>query len=131
MSAKKQQLAELLTDPQSVYEALHDEAQRLGKPAQEIVERFTERLIRLATPTEPLTEAAPKPYSVLLLYPDYANDSGTETYYVFVTATDPIDAGEVAKRHAAAAQDAAIDPDDFALLLVTQGHNVSAALFGS
>ncbi len=31
-----------------------------------------------------------KPYSVLLLYPDYANDSGTETYYAFVEAADPI-----------------------------------------
>src|SRR3954447_1650420 len=27
------------------------------------------------------SEPAKKPYSVLLLYPDYANDTGTETYY--------------------------------------------------
>ena len=33
-----------------------------------------------------------KQYSLLLLYPDYANDSGTETYYAFVDATDAIEA---------------------------------------
>ena len=38
------------------------------------------------------SEAASKSYSVLLLYPEYANDSGTETYYAFVEAPDPIDA---------------------------------------
>ena len=41
-----------------------------------------------------------KPYSVLLLYPDYANDSGTETFYTFVDATDPIEAVELAERQA-------------------------------
>ena len=30
-----------------------------------------------------------KPYSVLLLYPDYADDTGYETYYALVEAADP------------------------------------------
>ena len=38
-----------------------------------------------AVPTDG-SGSAKKPYSVLLLYPDYANDSGTETYYAFVEA---------------------------------------------
>ena len=71
-----------------------------------------------------------KPYSVLLLYPDYANDGGTETYYAFVEATDPIAAVTVAQQQAAAAQDGVdIEPDDFAPLLVTQGHHYGEALF--
>jgi hypothetical protein len=71
-----------------------------------------------------------RPYSVLLLYPDYANDSGTETYYAFVDAADPIDAVTQAQRQASEAQDGIdIEPDDFAALLVTQGHPCSEALF--
>ena len=72
-----------------------------------------------------------KPYSVLLLYPDYANDSGTETYYAFVEASDPIDAVAVAQRQAVAAQEGVEidDPDDFAPLLVTEGHHASEPLF--
>ena len=71
-----------------------------------------------------------KPYSVLLLYPDYANDSGTETYFGFVQATDPIDAVARAQRQAVAAQEGVeMEPDDFAPLLVTQGHQYSEPLF--
>ena len=71
-----------------------------------------------------------KPYSVLLLYPDYANNSGTETFYAFVEAVDPIQAVAKAQREAAAAQDGVgVDPQDFALLLVTPGHNRSEPLF--
>jgi hypothetical protein len=69
-------------------------------------------------------------YSVLLLYPDYANDSGTETYYALVKAADPIAAVAEARRQAAAAQEGVeILPEDFAPLLVTQGHHISEALF--
>jgi hypothetical protein len=71
-----------------------------------------------------------KPYSVLLLYPDYANDSGTETYYAFVEAPDPIAAVAQTTRQAVAAQEGvAYEPDDFAPLLVTEGHHASQPLF--
>jgi hypothetical protein len=71
-----------------------------------------------------------KPYSVLLLYPDYANDGGTETYYAFVEAPDQIEAVALAQRQAVAANECVeIEPDDFAPLLVTQGHHVSEPLF--
>ena len=69
-------------------------------------------------------------YSVLLLYPDYANDSGTETYYAFVSALDPIQAVATAQREAVTAQDGMdIEAEDFAPLLVTPGHNCSQPLF--
>jgi hypothetical protein len=71
-----------------------------------------------------------KPYSVLLLYPDYANDSGTETYYAFVDASDPIEAVTTAQRTAFAAQDGLVfPPPDFHPLLVTEGHHTSEAMF--
>ena len=72
-----------------------------------------------------------RPYSVLLLYPDYVSEQyGTETYYAFVTASDPIDAAAVAQRQAVADQVVEIDdPADFAPLLVTQGHHASEPLF--
>lgn len=69
-------------------------------------------------------------YSVLLLYPDHANDSGTETYYAFVKAPDPLAAVAHARREAVATQGfEQIDPEDFAVLLVTQGHHASEPLF--
>jgi hypothetical protein len=69
-------------------------------------------------------------YSVLLLYPDYANDSGTDTYYTFVTAADSIEAVTVAQRKAAAAQEGwGGEPEDFSPLLVTQGQHYSEPLF--
>jgi hypothetical protein len=69
-------------------------------------------------------------YSVLLLYPDYQNDSGTETYYAYVKACDQIEAVSQAQQQAAVAQEGVeIEPDDFAPLLVTQGHHSSEALF--
>lgn len=73
---------------------------------------------------------AGKPFSVLLLYPDYASDQyGTETYYAFVEAASAIDAVAVAQRQAAAAQGLDIDdPADFAPLLVTEGHHASEPL---
>ena len=67
---------------------------------------------------------------MLLLYPDYANDSGSETYYAFVEAADPIEAVGEAQRRAVAAQEGIdIEPDDFAPLLVMQGHHTSEPLF--
>jgi hypothetical protein len=73
---------------------------------------------------------ANKLYSVLLLYPDYANDSGTETYYAFVEAPDQIEAVALAQRQAIAANDCIEpEPDDFAPLLVTEGHHRSEPLF--
>jgi hypothetical protein len=75
---------------------------------------------------DPLTNR----YSVLLLYPDYANDSGTETFYGFVEARDANTALAEARRQAVAAQEGIeIDPDDLAPLLVTQGHQYSEPLF--
>jgi hypothetical protein len=78
----------------------------------------------------PPASAGQRPYSVLLLYPDYANDGGNETCYAFVEATDPIGAVAVAQHQAFAAQDFDIDiPTDFHPLLVTQGHHASEPLF--
>jgi hypothetical protein len=69
-------------------------------------------------------------YSVLLLYPDHANDSGTQTYYAFVTAGDAQQAVATAQAQAADAQDGIeCDPGDFTPLLVTQGHHASLPLF--
>jgi hypothetical protein len=90
--------------------------------------------------TQPLSECeadspsaadpAKKPYSVLLLYPDYVTDGGTETYYAFVEAPDPNAAVAQATRQAVAAQEGvAYEPDDFAPLLVTEGHHASQPLF--
>jgi len=76
------------------------------------------------------SDSARKTYSVLLLYPDYANDSGIETYYTFVEAVDPIEAVALAQRQAVTAQECMDgDPEDFAPLLVTPGHHYSEALF--
>jgi hypothetical protein len=80
----------------------------------------------------PADESDPgkKPYSVLLLYPDYANDSGLETYYAFVEALDPIEAVATAQREAVRSQDGMVgDPEDFPPLLVTPGHHHSEPLF--
>jgi hypothetical protein len=78
----------------------------------------------------PGTDPAKKPYSVLLLYPDYANDGGSETYYAFVEARNSIESVAVAKRQAIAAQEGVIfPPDDFAPLLVTEGHHYGQPLF--
>ena len=73
-------------------------------------------------------EAASKRYSVLLLYPDWANDSGTETYYAFVEAPDPNAAVAEAQRQAVTTNEwTDVDPADFAPLLVTEGRNFAAS----
>lgn len=70
------------------------------------------------------------PYSVLLLYPDYANDTGHESFYAFVEACDPLDAVAKAQRQAAQAQEGIeIEPGDFTPMLVIEGHHVSEPLF--
>jgi|SRR5579875_1141077 len=70
-----------------------------------------------------------KPYSVLLLYPDYANDGGAETYYAWVEAHDPVAAVAMAQRQALAANEwSDTDPADFAPLLVVAGHHYGQPL---
>jgi hypothetical protein len=82
----------------------------------------------------PAGEAAPpapamKPYSVLLLYPEHVNDGGSETYYDFVEAPDPLAAIALAQLRALATNEwTDIAPDDFAPLLVTEGHHRGEAL---
>ena len=76
------------------------------------------------------SDTVQNPYSVLLLYPDYADDTGHETYYALVEAADPDEAVALAQRQAVAAQDGIeIEPDDFHPLLVTPGHHHSEPLF--
>lgn len=101
----------------STWQWLYEQAHQTGETA-----------IACQKAVEPPGEG--KPYSVLLLYPDHINDSGTETFYAFVQAADPIEAVAQAQRQAAAAQEGTKpDPDDFAALLVTQGHHPSEPLF--
>ena len=51
---------------------------------------------------------------MLLLYPDSLGDYGTETFYAFVSACDPIEAVARARNEAAAAQTGVeIEPEDF------------------
>jgi hypothetical protein len=94
--------------------------------------RACDDAIALATSTCPPWEAD-ESYSVLLLYPDYANDSGWETYYAFVKASDAIEAVSVAQREAVAvnAEEGVEidDPTDFYPLLVIQGHQPSEPRF--
>jgi hypothetical protein len=77
------------------------------------------------------SDSAKKPYSVLLLYPDYANGTGYETFYAFAEAANVIEAVALAQRQAAAAQEGVgiDDPTDFHPLLVTPGHHDSEPLF--
>ena len=85
------------------------------------------RLPRAVT-DDPAAEG--RPYSVLLLYPDYADDGGSESYYAFVTASDPIEAVALAQQLAVAAQEGIeIEPDDFSPLLVIEGHHYGEPLF--
>lgn len=89
--------------------------------------RACQAAVTLATDGRPpcgIATSMPKPYSVLLLYPDYANDDGTETYYTWVQATDPVAAVAEAQREAMASNEWGeedCDPGDFVPLLVTEG----------
>ena len=70
-----------------------------------------------------------KKYSVLLLYPDYiATEYGTETWYGFTEAENPDEAIRNVQAAATKAnQEATINEEDFAPLLVTIGYNVGEA----
>ena len=63
-------------------------------------------------------------YSVLLLYPDYLQNSDPETYYVWVEAEDPFKAVEAAQCMAVNAneEDVVEDGTDFLPLAVFEGH---------
>jgi hypothetical protein len=83
---------------------------------------------RTLSPSE--WEVETKPYSVLLLYPDYLDDTGYETHYALVDADDPMTAVSVAQSQAADAQQSEhINPVDFHPLLVILGHHRAEALF--
>lgn len=95
--------------------------------------RACDAAVALAVESEPFVldgDAPAVPYSVLLLYPDDANDSGVETYYAFVNAPCPATAVDAAQRQASAAQQAGgIEPEAFVPLLVTRGHHYGEALY--
>ena len=76
-------------------------------------------------------KAPMKPYSVLLLYPDWVNESGTDTYYTFVEATDLRRLARGAAGALAANEWTDFAPPDFAPLLVTEGRNDSQPFFNS
>jgi hypothetical protein len=72
-----------------------------------------------------------KPYTVLLLYPDYMNDNGDETYLAHVEATDPREAVTAARQQAVAANTDEHgcnlnDPTDMTALIVFPGHHTPA-----
>lgn len=85
-------------------------------------------------PPGALPEPELKPFSVLLLYPDYLSDNyGEETYYAHVTALNADDAIKVAQTEAAKANTAEgeefdiRDAQSFAPLLVIEGHHTQPA----
>jgi hypothetical protein len=58
-----------------------------------------------------------------------SNEGGTETYYAWVEAADPIQAVAQAQREAVAANDCVeSEQQDFAPLLVIQGHHYGQPL---
>ncbi|TXG96128.1 MAG: hypothetical protein E6R08_10165 [Nevskiaceae bacterium] len=74
--------------------------------------------------------AALQPFSVLLLYPDYATDNyGQETYLTAVMAADPEQALALARKEAVDSNttsegECTIDnPSDFFCLAVFEGHH--------
>ena len=68
-----------------------------------------------------------KPFTVLLLYPDYiAETFGHETYLAFVEATDVVHAIEAAQRRATRVNLDEISPENFAdfyPVYVAAGHH--------
>lgn len=65
-----------------------------------------------------------KPYSVLLLYPDYlANNYGEETYYTYVRASAPAEAVTAAQKEVADVNGAEDSAADFLPLLCIEGHH--------
>ena len=82
-----------------------------------------------------MTKPKSKPYSVLLLYPDYLSD-GPETYYGFVRAAFPTEAAYKAQLQAAKSVRRGDDVDrddlrelagDFKVELVIRGHHKGLA----
>jgi hypothetical protein len=77
---------------------------------------------RVVEPTG--SRLAKRPYSVLLLYPDCVNDTGSETYYAWVHACDPAAAIAAAQRRAVKTNEwEDMNPNAFIPLLVTEGHH--------
>ena len=71
------------------------------------------------------------PYTVLLLYPEYLNDNGDETYLAHVEAANPREAVTVARQEVAEAHTSEYgcslnDPADMAALIVFPGHHTPA-----
>ena len=62
-----------------------------------------------------------KPYSVLLLYPDYLRATDWESYYTHITA-DSTDAARMAAQQEAAVKNFIDTPQDFVPLIVLSGH---------
>lgn len=66
-----------------------------------------------------------KPFTVVLLLPDYRRDDGNETYIAFNFARDAKDAAHLAKTEAQNALEEGegeMPAEDFALLVVFEGH---------
>ena len=66
-----------------------------------------------------------KPYSVLLLYPDYfADNFGQDTFFTHVEALGPKEAVRTAQHEIQTANQQEVDdPTDFYPLLVIEGHH--------
>lgn len=77
------------------------------------------------------------PYSVLLLYPDNLNDSGTETYFTHVKASSEAKAVKAAQKKAKRACTDDVtgecycdNANDFVPLLLVAGYQESLSLYG-
>lgn len=69
-----------------------------------------------------------KRYTVILLYPDYMNDTGQETYITKVEGEDLEDAWIMAQAAAVVDNDMEFEEaDDFAVLATFDGHVQEAA----
>jgi hypothetical protein len=70
-----------------------------------------------------------KPYTVLLLYPDYLQDQVNDTYFAHVEASNAWEAVSYARNQAVGVGTDApdgwdyVDPEDFAVLIVIAGHH--------
>lgn len=92
--------------------------------------RYEQAHALMPVPYQPEAQLTPVSFSVLLLYPDYLDDTGYETFYALVNASDQESAVAIAQKQAAGAQSIEIDdPTDFHPLLVTEGHHASLPLF--
>jgi hypothetical protein len=86
--------------------------------------------IIIMTTTINAARQAGRPYSVLLLYPDYLDDTGYQTFFAHVEGRDAAEAVRAARRKAVCAQSEPVeDPTDFHPLLVIEGHHASEPLF--